>query len=141
MSEKQSALEASYLATTYRINTPVGIIDIRIGHKQPELDALLLELRATEWAFISAWNPGSRPTRSDRNASAHAKLLEMVRDRGLVFYEGDGISDAGNWVTERSIWLAGIGRQEAIEIGRRFGQNALVVGSLYGVAELVDCRS
>jgi hypothetical protein len=140
MAHDESTLEAAYLATTFRVETPSANIDIRIGQNQPQLDALLLELGATEWAYITAWNPGSRFLSADLNAAARDMMLQIIRDRGLVFCEGDGIPDTEDWAPERSVWIAGIGRQQAVEIGRQFGQNAIVVGILGGVAELVWLR-
>jgi Protein of unknown function (DUF3293) len=137
---RSSTLEAAYLATTFRVEAPGGKIDIRVGHKQPKLDALLLQLGATEWAYVTAWNPGSRLARADQNTFAQDELLRLVRDRGFAFYEGLGIPDIEGWAPERSIWIARIGRREAIELGRQFGQNAIVLGSLSGVAELVWCE-
>jgi hypothetical protein len=132
-------LEAAYLATTFRVEAPNENIDIRVGHMQPKLDALLLQLGATEWAYVTAWNPGSRLARSDQNTFAQDELLRLVRDRGFVLYEGLGIPDLEGWAPERSTWIAGIGRREAIELGRQFGQNAIVIGSWGGVVELVWC--
>ena len=139
MSEHGSRLEAAYLATTFRVESSSGQIDIRVGHMHPKLDALLQELGATAWAYVTAWNPGSRPMRADQNALAQDELLRMVRDRGLTLFEGDGIPDRAGWAPERSVWIAGISRQEAVEFGRRFGQNAIVAGREGGVADLVWC--
>ncbi len=128
---------ALYKATTFRVEGPEGIVDIRVGEVHPRIDALLLPHGVTEWAYITAWNPGSRPMSEDQNALAHDELIKVLRERGFTFYEGDGIPDQAGWAPERSVWIAGISRREAVEIGRRFGQNAIVVGSLGGIAELV----
>src|ERR1700743_173316 len=133
MSDDRSTLEAAYLATTFRVEAPNGNIDIRVGPTQQKIDALLVQVRATEWAYVTAWNPGSRRERADQNTFAQDELLRLVRDRGFVFYEGLGIPDLEGWAPERSAWIAGIGRREAIELGRQFGQNAIVIGSLGGV--------
>jgi hypothetical protein len=133
-------LEALYTNTTFRIECLCRNIDIRVGQKHPQIDALLSHHGCTEWAFITAWNPASRPAPADQNALAQAELLQLTRDRGFSFYEGDGIPDQTGWAPERSVWIAGINRREAIELGRQFGQNAIVVGSLGGVAELVNCN-
>jgi hypothetical protein len=36
--------------------------------------------------------------------------------------------------------MMGIGREEAISVGRAFGQNAIVYGVVHHPPELVDCR-
>jgi hypothetical protein len=131
----EASLDSVYRATTFRVETPKGHIDIRVGQKQPKLDTLLLRLGATEWAYVTGWNPGSRPVSADQNALAQDELLRLIRYRGFAFYEGDGIPDNEGWAPERSAWIAGISRREAAELGRQFGQNAIIVGSLGGAAE------
>jgi Protein of unknown function (DUF3293) len=135
----ETSLESVYRATTFRVEAPDGHVGIRVGQKQPKIDALLLRLGATEWAYVTAWNPGSRPVSADQNALAQGELLRIIRDRGFAYYEGDGIPDHEGWLPERSMWIAGISRKEAMELGRQFGQNAIVVGHVGGIAELVAC--
>jgi hypothetical protein len=128
-----------YKATTFRVESPAGHIDIRVGERHSPLDALLSRHSATEWAYITAWNPGSQPLSADQNALAHLTLLQTIRDRGFVCHIGNGIPDNEGWAPERSVWIAGIGRAEAIALGVRFGQNAIVVGTIGGIAELAFC--
>jgi hypothetical protein len=139
MSFDRVRFEGIYRATTFRVEGPRCNIDIRIGSSSPEVDELLLQLGVTQWAYITAWNPGSRPTPAAQNVLAQVELLQIARARGFAFYEGEGIPDNEGWAPERSIWIAGIIRREAVEMGRQFGQNAIVVGRLGGVAELVCC--
>jgi len=136
---KDNELGRLYRATTFRVESPAGIIDIRIGEKHPRIDALLALLSATDWAYITAWNPVSQPVSAEINAAAHAELLDLVGRCPLPFYEGDGIPDNPGWQPERSVWIAGIERREAQQIGARFRQNAIVVGKLGGMSELLFC--
>lgn len=131
---------ALYRATTFRVETPDGHIDIRVGEKHAGIDALLSRHNATDWAYITAWNPGSRPLSADQNEVAHLTLRQTIRDRGFECYVGDGIPDNEGWAPERSVWIAGIGRAEAIALGMRFAQSAIVVGSFGEIAELVNCN-
>lgn len=138
----RSDLGPLYDATTYRIEGPEGPIDIRVGRANPKVDALLRRVGGNDlddWAFITAWNPRSVATPADANASAQSRLLAAVRERGLVFLEGDGIPDHPGWCVERSIWIAGITRQEAAQLGVRFGQYAVVVGTVGQAALLLYC--
>jgi hypothetical protein len=140
MMPMKTSLESVYRATTFRVESPDGNIDVRIGEKHPLLDALLSQHCATEWAYITAWNPGSLPTSAKQNALAHVELLHIIRDLSFAYREGDGIPDNDGWAPERSVWIAGIGRAEAVAVGVRFGQNAIVVGTYGGIAELVNCQ-
>jgi hypothetical protein len=51
-----------------------------------------------------------------------------------------GYQDNDLTAPERSVWIAGIGRTDAVALGVLFGQNAIVVGTYGGIAELVNCR-
>ena len=74
-----AALEQLYRATTYRIDSDAAVVDVRIGACQAGVDALLTAFGVTDWAFITAWNPGSQPTDAATNADAQGRLLACVR--------------------------------------------------------------
>jgi hypothetical protein len=132
--------EAVYRATTYRVDAPQRPIDIRVGQTHSLLDALLEQLGATDWAFVTAWNPRSVATSAEINGLAQRQLIEEVRARGWVFFEGAGIPDHPGWSAERSLWIAGITWQEAAALGALFGQNAVLAGTAGGRADLVFCE-
>ena len=134
-----NALLEAYRCTTYRLAAPGGYIDIRIGRRHPRLDVLLSALSVTEWAFITAWNPGSNLGSTAQNTAAQVELERIVREGGHAFYPGEGIPDLAGWAPERSLWIAGVARAAAVELGRRFGQKAIVVGSSGASAELLLC--
>lgn len=133
-------LTESYTATTFRVNGPVDAVDIRVGHRHPAIDQLMGDASPSEWAFITAWNPRSELLAAEQNEAAQSALLRVVRERWLRFYEGSGIPDSPGWAPERSVWIAGISRADAIGLGIQLGQNAIVVGKIGGIAELVNCR-
>lgn len=55
---------------------------------------------------------------------------------GHPMFSGEGIGDDGTWPAERSVLVLGIERAIAIELGRRFGQRAILCGRLGGPATL-----
>jgi hypothetical protein len=126
-------LIAAYKATTYRVATLD--IDIRIGRATAALDLLLEQYGATEWAFISAWNPMSVEPPATDNDAAHRQLVEVVA--AFPHFEGQGIGDDGLWPPERSLLILGVGLAEAVELGRRFRQHAVVCGVMSKEARLV----
>ena len=52
---------------------------------------------------------------------------------------GEGIGDDGTWPLEQGILVLGIEREAAVQLGRRFGQRAIVCGELGGLATLALC--
>ncbi len=135
-----NALLEAYRCTTYRLAAPGGYIDIRIGRRHLKVDVLLTALSVTEWAYITAWNPGSNLVSTAQNTAAQVELERIVRERGHAFYRGEGIPDQAGWAPEPSLWIAGIARLAAVDLGRRFGQKAIVVGSSGAPAELLFVR-
>lgn len=135
----QDPLIGSFLQTTYRVNAgPAGAIDIRVGSTCPALDDLLVRHGATGWAFITAWNPMSRPLPQEENRARAAQLAAELRGR-FVLFDGAGIGDAGDWPPEESLLVLGIDEAEAVAIAIRYRQLAIVAGETGGTARLVRC--
>jgi hypothetical protein len=135
-----SSLDARYRSTIYRVfiagDAP---IDLRIGEPSARLDLVLESHGAEAWAFISAWNPASRELPPAQNGARHAELLAIIRERGWSCLDGSGIPAHSDWTAEASVLVPGIALDEAVALGRRFGQNAIVAGRRGGAAELVYC--
>lgn len=119
-------LDAEYQGTVYSATTPDGILLIRPGRRNYLLDNVLTAFRAKRWAYITAYNPGSIPMSDAINEAAHIELCRILMRKGLVFFEGDGSSEG--WPAEKSVLIVGIGRDKAMKLGRKFTQNAIVVG-------------
>ena len=82
-------LDAAYRATLYRVFIPGGSpIDLRVDAASAALDALLARHGVQAWAFITAWNPGSKPVAATENAARHAQLLNATETGGWrVFFD------------------------------------------------------
>ncbi len=121
----QRLLQA-YLATTYHIDTPA--IDIRIGVLNRALDTLLKEHDVVCWAFLSAWNPGSKQLSDTENDKRHQQLLDYLNAAGYPYLLGWGIGDQGDWPPERSVLVLGMDASLAQHVAQLFQQNAIVRG-------------
>lgn len=132
-------LEAAYRQTTYRVEDGAAQCALRIGATHPALEDLLTRLDVTTWAFLTAVNPGSAPLPPEENAQRQTALTEVVQARGWTHFVGRSVGDAGDW-EEPGLLVAGIPRAEAIVLGRKFGQNAIVVGERARAAELLWLR-
>ena len=71
------------------------------------------------------------------NEAAHRRLRQELEAKGFSVWEGIGEDSAANWPAEPSLLVLGIGKKEAREIGRRYGQLAIVVGHRGFGAQLV----
>ena len=115
-----------YEAARYEAHLPQGTVALRHGQPAPALDALL-DPAAPSWAFITAWNPGSRRLSRPENERRQAALVHELSGRYRLFH-GQGVGDAGDWA-ELSVLALGIPREEALERGRAVGQRAVLLGS------------
>ena len=122
----------SYQNTNYKIYTPT--IVIKIGVENEVLNNLLNSLNASSWAYITAFNPYSKSFSNEENLKRHELLKDKVKD--YTFYKGEGVGEDKTWEPEISLLIIGITENQAIEIGKYFEQNAIVIGKLNGLPEL-----
>jgi hypothetical protein len=110
------AMRAAYARTDYEADGVVA----RIGRRSPALDALLRRHGARRAAFVTAWNPWSRPMPRGWNDRMLARLRAAAQ--GRVLAEGEG---RGKGWAERHLLVAGDPRWIAA-LARRFRQHAIV---------------
>ncbi len=136
MASKQELI-AAYTATRYEAQTPTGLISLRIGEKNPALAELLSHAALDTAAYVTAWNPGSVAQSDEDNASAHIRLVSEIEPRACPYYTGYGRDPSGVWPAERSLLILGLSAEEACDLGRRFGQAAIVVSDATAIPRLL----
>lgn len=119
-------LAAAYRRTGYEAAGAVA----RIGRRGAAVDALLRSLKVRQGAFVTAWNPRSRPMPAGWNARMQRRLRQAARRQPRVEGEGRG----PGWA-EAHLLLAGDPRR-AVVLARRFRQNAIVAVTRGGPARL-----
>lgn len=132
--KRRADLERAYSATTYAAAVPLRL---RLGEPNAMLDAMLAELGVEDWAYLTAWNPGARERPEAENRAAMERLAAALRERGLQWHVGAGEADDGSWPPEPSLFVPGLARDDAVVLGRAFGQVAIVVGRRGRAPELV----
>ena len=137
----EAALWDAYRATSFEAQTPVGCVRIRVDCPVPSLDRLLDAQNQRCWAYVTAWNPQSKRLADAKNREANELLRRELQDAGYTVYSGRGKPDDPAWEPETSMLAIGVSREEALQLGRRFRQNAVVWGERGGRAELLDCRN
>ena len=126
-------LKEAYEGTKYTVfDLPIVI---EIDKKCSALDELLKEHKVNEWAYITAWNPYSKTLPDEVNSQRHQQLIELVKD--FPIWEGEGIGTDPAWKPERSLLILGISKNQAIKIGRKLEQNAIVCGLIGELVELL----
>jgi len=137
--KKRLRLLQAYEATAYCAELPSGRVVIRVGKVCNELDGVLLAGNFDSWAFVSAANPRSIPLPRDRNEERHRLLVRDVTQTRWRWYPGSGEPDEPGWEREPSVLILGVGIDDAIALGRQFGQMAIVFGRYRTAAALVWC--
>ena len=127
------SLLQSYNEAKYHVFDPDMVL--KIGESNPVLDKLLIENGNEDWAFITASNPRSSLLSDGVNGARFALLKEVAKS--WFYFEGEGVGSDPEWKPEQSLLILGIKAPDAIEIGKSFDQNAIVVGKIYSPAELI----
>ena len=127
MTPLPSALLRAYRETTYRVEVLGHPIDLRIDAASEELDALLRKHGVVSAAYITAENPQSRADfTDDENAAAQARLCDALQRDGRRFIRGTGIPATADWRPEHSFLVLGITHSDAVDLGARFDQRAIL---------------
>ena len=139
MSEIPSPTLTAYLETDYRVfsEPPFALC---IGAASETLLKLYCQYGADCATFVTACNPYSQQVEAAANAARQAELESELKQRGLKFIAGEGRHPAGGWPAEASFLVLGISREEAMDLGRRYEQNAVVWCGADAVPELVLLR-
>ncbi|PKO48699.1 MAG: DUF3293 domain-containing protein [Betaproteobacteria bacterium HGW-Betaproteobacteria-4] len=134
---KTSELEAAYKATTYRVFLPGGVCDLRVGQPCETLRCWLETAGSSEFALITAHNPGGRladeASNAERQSQLECELLEGNYEPYMAQHEADG----EGWPSEESCFVPDISREDACALAADYGQNAVVCGGADAVPHLV----
>lgn len=134
---KTSELEAAYRATTYRVFLPAGFADLRIGQPNETLNCWLETAGCSNFAIISAYNPGSQRIDAAKNAERQSQLECDLLEGNYEPYAGENLPDDDSGLLEESCFVADIALEDACALAEDFGQMAIVYGSADGIPGLI----
>lgn len=132
----QQLLDA-YLSAEYWVEEVPVPFALRVGFGSEALRALHVECGVSCSAFLTAYNPGSRPHSDTWNRHAQDRMEADLTREGFALRRGVGRDPLGVWPREPSVLALGIPRDNVEVIGRRYGQNAVVWNGTGGIPELV----
>ena len=133
----RAQLEAAYRRTHYEVQTPEGLMLLRIDEHCPRLQAVQAALEVSESVFMTAWNPQSVPQCAPRNAVAQARLDQRLAALKLTIWPGWGRDPEDSWPAEQSLVGAGLDRVTAAGLAREFSQHAFVHAATDAIPRLV----
>lgn len=142
MSRAEAALEAAFLATTYRVETPERSFDLRIGVASAGFDEFLCRQAvslgkpaaagpagaAIGWGIVTAYNPGERLS-EHQNEIRQRRLRERIAASAGACFAASNLPDAdAHWPVEPSYLVLPVDEQRLAALGREFCQLAVVYG-------------
>ena len=129
-----NALVEMYRSSDYRVRLPRG--GWASIHIDAPLPASLLGLIGKHgWAFITAWNPFSRPLPRRQNHAAQQALLAALRKLQSTRLIRAAMGVGPSW-RESSLFVVGPSLEEMDALAQQFRQNAYIHGLGEGYARL-----
>jgi hypothetical protein len=117
----------SYRVANYRVVTgQYSFFMLNIKKKSADLEALMKKHNLFTAAYVTGYNSHGKQTAPHINMKAQKHLMGDVRRTGLPFLEGFGEDPTGKWKKEPSVLILGISLEDAEDLGRKYGQNAIV---------------
>ncbi|MEL6578712.1 MAG: DUF3293 domain-containing protein [Cyanobacteria bacterium J06621_12] len=135
--EQIAVLYTVYKQAVYEVYDSGQIIELSIGEESHLLNDLMREYQAASWGLITASNPYSQCLAESENRQRNQKLCKHLRKLNLPLFQAIGKDRRGDWIPEHSFFILGLERHQAIAIGQKFEQNAIVYGKLNQPATLI----
>ena len=118
---------------------PGRTAELHHGRLHPQLDAWIADVHPEfrHWVLITAWNPDSKPRSREENDGAQERLRAELRVLSWPFVEAVG--ELGDW-REESLLVMAPSADDALELGARYGQVAVLLGCRAQLAKVTFSR-
>ena len=126
----EDSLWSAYKTTVYRATVDGEDISIRPGQTHPSLDRALQARGVTNWAYITAWNPGSHELSRHENDERHERLGNDLARLGCEAFEGQGEPADSGWKPERAFSCSAFARLKLSILAAGMDRTRLSLGQL-----------
>ncbi|GAB2517621.1 DUF3293 domain-containing protein [Lysobacter humi (ex Lee et al. 2017)] len=116
-------LAHAFASARYRVEFDDGPIEFGVGERVPDIEAAL---PATQYAFLTAWNPDAERSDDSRNERADAALARRIDAQGAV-RRRTWAQDAQGGHREAGWLVAGLAADAIHALGREFRQAGVLV--------------
>ena len=127
----------NYRATEYWVTEAPHPFCLRVDQASTELAPIYAKHQVTSAAFMTAWNPGSKPHTNDDNRTAQTRLVKELHQGDVTVLAGEGSDPSGEWPAEASVLALGVELARAKSLGRQYGQHAIVWAGEDAVPQLI----
>lgn len=145
MKPEELGIWEAYIRAEYEAGFPGNRIVLRVGEPAAGLARLATEVPGgpftpeTSWAYLTAWNPGSEIQMEFVNRQKQEELELFLRGAGYAVLPGVAKDPDGQWPDEESILVFDLPWEKALQIGRKFRQNAILAGLGEEAVQLLRC--
>ncbi len=122
------ALDRAFQATTYRVETPDGRFDLRIGVLNPAFDACLRDQGVSRWGIVTPCNPGAQRFSEAENQVRQTQFLARIEALGWRYFAACNLPDSTDWPPEVGCCLLQVDTPVLCRLAAEFGQLAWVSG-------------
>lgn len=129
----QSLLD-NYEKAIYMISRPS--IELHVHEANTDLDVWLLDNNAMNYTIITAYNPNGKITDLQSNTKGQLELEEWLSKEKFRFTACLNLDPANIWPEEPSFLIFDIALADALALGKRFAQKAIVYGAIGMAPEL-----
>ena len=138
----ETQLDASqiraYRATDFRIDHHK--LTLAVGLRSEHIHRLFESKGVICAAFLTANNPRGTQQTDAENDAAHKLLAAKLASIGVEALEGSGSEPDSDWPAEKSFLALGLSRQDTMNLGLQFQQDAVVWVGETCVPELILLR-
>lgn len=131
-------LDQAFRQTDYHVYLPERRVTAHIGEKHPALCEWLVShgFDSCHWSIITACNPGAKPLSDRDNGRRQAELEAALSASRWPWRPSLAVDPGGQWPDEPGACIGGIPARQARRLAAEYGQVALVITDLRGVARL-----
>lgn len=115
-------LAAAYAEADYAVRLDGDTFRIKVGNPAGDVEAYW---PASQYAFITAWNPASRPTSDAANQSADSSLVAQLKAIGAPHQPAWAEAPSGDW-REPGWLVTGLDPHMLDALAHEFGQAAVL---------------
>jgi hypothetical protein len=130
---------AAFHATHYRVDGPNGSFVLRTGAHSRELQQLHKSHGVVSSAYLTAWNPLGVIVPPETNARNQEALRRDLAELRVLILSGEG-RDPESGCAEQSVLAIGLSRGQAVALGNRYRQLAVMFAGQDAIPRLVLLR-
>ncbi len=125
MAKLDPDLVQAYRDAAYEIHAE-SVIRLKVSEYSHFIKGLHQKHQCTTSALITVCNPRSQLLSAAENHARMLAITEAVEKLGYCHLPAVGRDPTGKWPDEPSLWIAGLTKNKAEDLARRFEQNGFL---------------